>query len=322
MNNPNRLLLVALVLSLTASTSCDRSTKVRIGVIPKAVAHVFWQTVHAGAIAAGQELDVEIEWKGPPAETDYSRQIEIVDAMINSRVDGIVLAPTEATSLVGVVERAAREGIPLTIFDSGINTEEYVSFVSTNNYEAGVLAAHTLAKMLDQKGRIIIVKMTPGASSTMQREAGFEATVGKEYPDIKIVDFKYCRSDRALALSVSENMLTANPNLDGMFASAEPATIGAAKALRSRMMHERIKLVGFDSTVTIEKDVRDGITRAVVVQDPFQIGYQAVKTVASAIRGENPPKRIDTATQVVSLENIDAPEIDALLHPDLEQYLN
>src|SRR5690606_994788 len=99
---------------------------------------------HAGARAAGQEEGIEIEWLGPAAETDYARQIEIVDSAITSRADGIVLAPTEATSLVGVVERASREQVPLVIFDSGIDTKEYVSFVATDNYAAGAQAAREI----------------------------------------------------------------------------------------------------------------------------------------------------------------------------------
>ncbi len=311
-------ILWAAVGCLLAFSACNRSDAVRIGVVPKAVAHVFWQSVQAGANLAAEEEGVAVEWKGPPAETDFSRQIEIVDAMINSRVDGIVLAPTEATALVGVVERAAREGIPVAIFDTGIDTSEYVSFVSTNNYEAGTLAARTLAELLGGAGRIVIVKMVPGSSSTMQREEGFEDTVAAEFPGIEIVDFKYCRADRALALAVTENMLTAHPDLDGIFASAEPATVGAAKALRGRGRQEQVQLVGFDMTVSIDKDIRDGIARAVVVQDPFEIGYRAVRTVAAAIRGETPPRRIETATHVVTPANIDAPEVQALLNPTLQ----
>lgn len=316
-----RTLVLACMALLVTASSCDRVDRVRIGVVPKAVAHEFWGAVHAGAAEAAREAGVSIDWQGPSTEIEFSRQIEIVEAMINSRVDGLVLAPTEATALIGVVERAAREGIPLTIFDSGINTEEYVSFVSSNNYEAGVTAARSLAELLDGVGNVVMVKMVSGSASTMARESGFEDTLAKEYPGIQIVDFKYCQSDRALALAVSENMLTAHPDLDGMFASAEPATVGAAKALRNRRRYHQVKLVGFDWSYTTERDVREGVVRALVVQNPFQIGYQAVKTVLAALRGETPPKRIDTGTHIVTLENLDTPEIEALLRVDLGNYL-
>ncbi len=314
-------LLLATVLCLIFS-GCGRSDKKRVGVVPKAISHAFWQTVHAGAVAAGREAGVAIEWKGPPAETDFSRQIEIVDAMINSRIDGIVLAPTEATSMIGVVDRAQSNGIPVTIFDSGLASDNYISFVSTNNYEAGVLAARTLAALIDGKGRIAIVKMVPGASSTMQREDGFEDTIAREFPNIEIVDFKYCRSDPAQALVVTENMLTAHPGINGLFASGEPATVGAAKALRSRNRHEQVHFVAFDFTAALESDIRDGVIRATIVQEPFQIGYRAVMTIVAALNGETPDKRIDTDTRVVTAANIDSPEIVALLHPNLAEYLN
>ena len=272
-----RLILAIVILTGVLFAACNRSNRTRIGVVPKAVAHVFWQSVHAGAVAAAREADVDIEWKGPPQETDFSRQIEIVDSMINARLDGIVMAPTEPTALVAVVERAAREGIPLTIFDSGINTENYVSFVATNNYNAGVLAAKKLAEILGSQGKIAIVKMIPGSASTTQREKGFEDTLGKDFPDIQIVAEQFCMSDRAKALAVAENLLTAHPDLDGMFGSAEPATVGVAQALKSRGQDGKIKFVGFDYSDSIEKDLKSGAIDALVVQDPFKIGYEAVK---------------------------------------------
>ena len=145
--------LVVVSLSLLLASGCRRSDKTRIGVVPKAVAHVFWQSVHAGAVAAGREADVDIDWIGPPKETDFSRQIEIVDAMINSRVDGIVLAPTEATALVNVVERAGKTGIPVAIFDSGINTEQYVSFRLDQQLPSGRARREEAGRASRQQGQ-------------------------------------------------------------------------------------------------------------------------------------------------------------------------
>jgi len=125
--------------------------KKTIGVVPKSQAHIFWQTVHAGAIAAGQDLGVKIVWKAPTTETDYAEQVRIVEDLITQRVDGLVLAPTERKGLVPYIERAAKEGIPLTIFDSGADTEQYVSFVATDNYQGGVMAAKRMAEILERK---------------------------------------------------------------------------------------------------------------------------------------------------------------------------
>jgi ribose transport system substrate-binding protein len=286
-------------------------------VIPKATAHAFWQTVHAGARAAGRESGVEIEWLGPAEETDYARQIEIVDSAITSRADGIVLAPTEATSLVGVVERASHEHIPLVIFDSGIETEEYVSFVATDNYAAGARAAREIGALLGGKGTVAMVKNVAGSSSTVERERGFEETIASEFPQIQKVAEQYCNSDVARALAAAENILTAHPDLDAVFASSEPSTVGTGRALRGRGLNGKVKFVGFDFSEPIEDDLRAGVVNALIVQDPFNIGYRAVKTVLAKIAGEAPQKQIDTPATVVTKENVDTPEIDRLVHPDL-----
>ena len=315
-----RSLLALLALALTCS--CEQPRKTRIGVVPKAISLVFWQSVHAGAVAAGREENIDIEWNGPTTEIDFSRQIEIVDSMISARVDGIVVAPSEATALVGVIERAAREGIPVTIFDTGINTEEYVSFVSTNNYEAGVVGARTLAGVLGGKGKVAMVRMVPGSASTTAREDGFADTIAREFPQIEIVAEQYCMANAAKALAVAENMLTAHPDLSGMFASAEPATVGPIQALKARGLAGKVKLVGFDFGDTIEQALKDGVLVAAVVQDPFHIGYTAVKTMAAKLRGETPERRIDSPVKVVTGENLSDPEVDRFVHPDLAEYLN
>src|SRR6478736_5471521 len=137
-----------LLVMLLAVPSCRRSEKRVVGVVPKGANHIFWQTVHAGAIKAAREFHFEVEWNAPTLEVDSSRQIEIVDSMINRHVAGIVLAPVDRQALVGVVERAAREGIPVSIFDSAIDTSRIVSYVATDNTEGGRMAARRLGEVL------------------------------------------------------------------------------------------------------------------------------------------------------------------------------
>ncbi len=313
--------LAALVVVLLLVGGCARKEKLIIGVAPKGQAHIFWQTVHAGARAAGQELGVEIRWNGPATETEYSRQIQIVESMINGRVDGIVLAPTDRVALVGVVERAAREKIPVTIFDSGINTENYVSFVATNNYAAGQMAAQRIGATLGGKGAVAMLMNMPGSASTIEREKGFEEAMAKEFPGVRIIERQFGMSDRSQSLRVAEDILTAHPELNAIFASNEPGSVGAAQALKSRRLAGKVKLVGFDSSPTLVEDLKGGVIDALVVQDPFNIGYTAVKTVVSKLRGETPPKKIDSPARVLASADLAKPEVQKLLNPELEKYL-
>jgi ribose transport system substrate-binding protein len=298
-----------------ASGACRRATRRVIGVAPKGTNSIFWQAVQAGVNAAGRDFDVEIVWNGPPTETEYARQIQIVEAMINRGVDGIVLSPTQSTALVAVVERAASLRIPVTIFDSGIDTDRYVSYVATNNRAAGALGADTIAELLGDKGQVAMVRHAPGSDSTDNRERGFQEHLSKQHSGITIVAEQYCMSDRARALTVSENMLNANPDLQAFFCSSEAATIGAAQVVRTRSLLGKLRLVGFDASSTLQQDLKDGVIDALVVQDPYQIGYVGVKTIVQHLNGETPDKNIEMPARVVRAADLADPEIQKLLNP-------
>jgi len=314
--------LLPWILALTAlAGGCGRKGKLVIGVVPKGQAHIFWQTVHAGAASAARELDVEIRWNGPTVETEFSRQVQIVESMINGRVDGIVLAPADRVALVSVVERAAREKIPVTIFDSGIDTDHYVSFVATNNYAAGQLAARRVGEVLGGRGAVAVLMNMPGSASTQEREKGFEDALGKDFPGLRIVARQFGMSDRAKSLAVAEDLLTAHPDLNAMFASNEPGSVGAAQAVKSRQLGGKVKLVGFDSSPTLVEDLKTGVIDSLVVQDPFQIGHTAVKSVVAKLRGESLPKKIDSPARVLAARELGLPDVQRLLNPDLKKHL-
>jgi len=308
----------ALALLFVAS-SCQRENKTTIAVIPKGRAHQFWQTVHAGAAKAAAELNVDIVWNGPASETDYTGQIQIVENMITRRVDAIALAPIDKTAMVGVVQRAARENIPVVIFDSGIDTDEFVSQVATDNYAAGKLAAQRMAQILNGKGRVAMVAVQPGAASTMAREEGFEDAVREKFPDIKIVDKRYGMADFAKSLAVAENILTAHPGLDGIFASNESSSVGTVQALKQRRV--QVKLVGFDWSPALIEDLKAGVADSLVVQQPFRMGEESVRAAVAKLRNQPVTKMNNLEPRLILREDLDKPEIQALLNPDLKRYL-
>jgi ribose transport system substrate-binding protein len=310
-----------LVCACLLLAACQGSKKQVIAVVPKGTAHVFWQTVQAGSIAAGRELNVEIVWNGPPQETDYSRQIQIVDSMVARHVDGLAVACTDQTALAQPIDRAAKAGILATVFDSGVDTQNYLTFVATNNYEGGRMAARKLAELIHGKGKVAMVMNAPGSGSTVDREKGFEDLVTKEFPNIQIVARQFGMSDRAKSRDAAENMLAAHTDLDGMFASAEPSSVGAALAIKARGLSDKVNLVAFDSTDGLVADLKNGAIDALVVQDPFKMGYEAVKTQVDHLRGVNPPKRIDLSARVIVKADLDKPDVKALLFPDLDKYL-
>ena len=273
-----------------------------------------------GALAAGKDFNVEILWNGPAMETEYDRQVQIMDSMVARRVDGIALAVTERQALVPPLERAVAAGIPVTVFDSGIDSDKYLTFLATNNYEAGQLAARTLAALVEAR---VMSPCWPTlrARITMDRERGFNEVIEKEFPKIKIVASQFSMSDRAKARTSAENILTANPNLSGIFASAEPGSVGVALALKARGISGKVKFVAFDSSDAMIEDTREGTIDAMVVQDPFKMGYESVKTLVDKWNGKTPEKRIDLHARVITKADLDKPDVKELLHPDVSKYL-
>jgi ribose transport system substrate-binding protein len=288
-----------------AAVGCRGGGQKTVAVIPKGTSHIFWLTVQAGAVAAGKQFHLNIEWNGPAQETEYARQIQIVDSMIARRVDGIVLAAADRKSLVQPVDRAMAAGIPVTIFDSGLDSTNYMSFVATDNVEAGRLAARTLAKAIGGKGEVGVVMHVPGSVSTMDREAGFDETIAKEFPGIQIVQKLYGMSDRGKSMAAAENILTVHPGLAGIFCSTEPSATGTALALKSRGLGGKVKMVGFDWNDAMVADIKAGVIYATIIQDPFRMGFEAVQTLSQKLSGGNPPKRIDLPATAITVENLD-----------------
>lgn len=301
--------------------SCNRTHKRVIAVVPKGQAHIFWQSVHAGAVAAGRDLGVEILWNGPASEIDFSRQINIVDDFINQHVSGIVLAPAHGESLVPVVEHAAQENIPVAIIDSGIRTDRYLTYVSTDNYRGGVLAAERMGAILPGGGTVAVIGTIPGSVSTTERENGFKETLTAKFPALKIVAFQYGMSDRARGLAVAEDILTAHPDLTALFCSNESGTVGGVQAAKSKGVAGKLKIVGFDSSPTLVEDLQSGSIDSLVIQNPFRMGYLGVQAIVNQLQGKAPEKRIDTGATVVTASNLKETAVQELLNPPIDKYL-
>jgi ribose transport system substrate-binding protein len=314
------LVLLSVSAAVMLVAACNRPNsgekKKVIAVIPKGVSNFFWQSVKAGAETAGKETGVEIYWKGPTIESDVSSQINVVEDAITSRVDAIMIAPSHRDSLVAVVERAQREGIPVTIFDSGIGTEQYVSYVATDNVLGGMMAAERLAAQLGGKGKVAILGLKAGSVSTDERERGFLDTIKQKFPDIKIVAFQYGEASRTVSIDRATDILTAHPDLNGFFASNEPSTVGASQAIKQRGQkgaQGKIILAGFDSSPNLIEDLQSGVVDSLVIQNPYRMGYDGVKTLVDKLNGKTPERRIDTGVKLVMKENMASPEIQQLL---------
>jgi len=305
----------------------QETKKITIAVIPKGTTHVFWKSIHAGAVKAADELGIEVIWKGPLKEDDRESQIKVVEDFITRGVDGIVLAPLDDAALRPVVKDAVRNDIPVVIIDSGLKSEDYVSFVATDNYIGGQKGGRHLAKLLGGKGKIIMLRYQEGSASTMNREEGFLAAI-KEFGGIEVVSSnQYGGATTETSYQGSENLLASlrkddgGLSIDGIFCPNESTSFGMLRALQDGRWAGKVKFVGFDSSDMLVKALEKDEINGLVLQDPLNMGYVGVKTMAAYLRGEKVEKRIDTGSEVATHENMNEPKIQKLLKPDFEKWL-
>lgn len=325
------------MLAAAFCASCDRERQaastttppsdakpLRIAVVPKGTTHEFWRTVQAGAARAASDLGVEMTFRGPEKEDDRAQQISLVQNLIGSgRFDAIVLAPLDDRALVGPVKEAKAAGIPVVIFDSGLEPTlmspgtDFVSFVATDNKEGGRLAGEALAAAMGHSGKALLLRYAEGSASTLLREQGFIEAIAR-HPDITIIDPKrYAGATRATAQEAAENLLNAHPDIQGVFCSNESSTFGMLLALRSRGLAGKVKFVGFDSSEAFIDALRKHEMEAFVVQNPMRMGDLAIRAAVDHLTGQPVEPTIDTGVGVVTMENVDSAEMADILRPPL-----
>ena len=323
------LFVFVLSLFLLGCTSApDAKKKLSIAVIPKGTTHEFWKSIHAGSIKAAEELkaqgtEIEVIWKGPLREDDREQQIQVVEGFAAQGVSGIVLAPLDNRALVRPVSDAKRAGVPTVIIDSGLESDEIVSFVATDNRKGGSLAADRMGQLLNGKGKVLVLRYAEGSASTTERETGFIEQIKAKFPEIELVSTdQYAGATRDTAKRASENLLNRfGEEVQGIFTPNESSTAGMLLALQDIGKAGKVSFVGFDVSQTFIDAMNAGQLHGIVVQNPFNMGYLGVKTMVENILGRSVEKKIDTGVMLVTKENMQSPEVNALLHPPLDQYL-
>jgi ribose transport system substrate-binding protein len=288
-------------------------TSLTIAVIPKATTHSYWKAAQAGAQKAADELNVKIEWQGPLDDSKIADQIGIFNNLAASGVNGIVLAPCDDKALLPHVRNAAKQGIPIVIFDSplaGEQGKDYASFIATDNKAAGKTAAQQLIKLVGDHptygGSVLMIRFTEGSASTRLREEGF--TEQLKTSNLKLASEQFTDGSMAGAQRVAETLLNNyvkdnKLQLDGIFASNQPTaegTYNAVKALKTKGVEVNTKFVGFDNSDLLVAGLKGGVIDALIVQDPEKMGYLGVKAVVDTINKKTVEPLVDTGVTVMT----------------------
>jgi ribose transport system substrate-binding protein len=280
--------------------------------------HEFWKAIHAGAKKAAAELGVEIVWKGPLKEDDRNEQVQIVETMLDAGVDALILTPLDDRALMAPVAEAKARGIPTVIFNTALQGDDFIAYVSTDNWRGGVLAAERIGDLMLGRGKLILIRIIEGVEGNRQREEGFLATIRAQFPGIEILsDNQYAGITTETAYQTTENLLARFHEVEAIFTPNESTTFGCLRALQDHGLAGKVVHVGFDSSKKLIEGLAKKELQGLILQDPVRMGYDSVRVAVAHLRGEPHENRIDTGVFLATPENMDRPDIRRLLVPDL-----
>jgi len=300
-------------------------TKPIIPIIVKDTTSLYWQTVLAGARKAGRDLGVDVAELGAQSESDIDGQIAIFENAVASNPAAVVIAPAEFTALGKPIDKAAKK-VKIIGIDSAADSTSFTSVLATDNEHSGRIAADILAEAIkrsyaDAEGDVALITSLAGVAALEQRAKGFEEQIAAKYGALDIVAAKVGDGSVASGSKIMMDLIAEHPELRGVFASSLVMTQGAAQIVaenKTNRTGDKINLVGFGSDDKLIKFLQDGTIAALVVQDPFRMGYDGVKTALAASKGEQVPANVDTGPNLITRANMKSARSQELLNPKIK----
>ena len=316
-------LFAAIAVSSLVETVPAAEQKPSIPIIVKDTTTYYWQIVLAGARKAGRDLNVNVPQLGAQSESDINGQISILENVVSEKPAAIVISPTQFKALGKPIDEAAKK-VKIIGIDSAADSKAFTSFLTTDNVQGGRIAADALAAAITAKygkpeGQVALITSIPGVGSLDQRAKGFKEEIAAKYPSLKLVADKVADGMPTTGLNIMTDLITANPDLRGVFASNLTMAQGAGQAIAENKVSDKIMLVGFDSDDKTVKLLADGNIKALIVQDPFRMGYEGIKTALAASKGEQVPESVDTGANLITKENMNSERSKELLTPDVKK---
>lgn len=286
---------LAAVLVLCAFAGAAETRGKVIAFVPKTLNNPFFVAVRDSIMAEAGKHGFDIRVNAPDLETEVDKQISIIETFIEQGVDAIIAIPCSGTAIVDTVKMSDAKGIPVFLVDTGADECPYVSFVGTNNYNGGKLAADWIGKNV--KGDVAILDGFSGNDATTQRYKGFMEQI-RNYPEVKVVASEYGNCEMSKGMEVAENFLVAYPRLRGIFAVTDMMAIGAGQACIAAGRRDEIKILGFDGQPDAAINILDGTIDATIAQKPATMGRLIVDQIVKHMNGEKVERVIDTGCDI------------------------
>lgn len=310
------LMLITLLLcgACTKNGNLGKAENKEIALIVKTIYGYYWGTVKLGADTAAREFNVNVDFNGPGNEQDVDGQIKLVEQALSENVDALILAATDYEGLVEVTEKAHGRHIPVIIIDSEVETGEIDSYIATDNIDAGKKAGKAVIDIAGKNCKVAIINFVKGSRNAEQREEGLLDTLSA-YPGIQVVAKEYCSSDKDLAFQLANEILAENGDNVVFVTFNDVASEGVADAVAQRKLGDQVKIIAFDNTPKEIDYLEKGVIQALIIQNPFSMGYLSVKYAVEALNGNLVPEYYNTGSYLITSENMYMPEYQKILFP-------
>lgn len=302
-----KFILISLIIICFTIIMCGPTTekRYRITIVTKALDSEFWQKLKQGAEDAAKDYpNVKLSVLAPIREINIDQQVNILEDQILKRVSALAVAPCGVAEIIPILDKAHEKNIPVLTVDTDVDWPHKLCYVGTDNQLGGKLAGEYILKAIEGTGKIAVILGIPGVQTHEDRKTGFLEVIN-DAPGIDIVAMQPANTERDLALTVMENILTSHPKLDAVFITCDQMALGALEAIDAHRLTGKIITVGFDAGEEAVQAVREGRLTAVVAQDPYNMGKQAFLAALKAAKGEEIEKRIDTGTALIEKANVD-----------------
>jgi ribose transport system substrate-binding protein len=316
------IVAVGTLAAIAFGATAVAQTKPMIPVIVKDMTSPYWRAVLAGARKAGQDLGVNVVALGTQSESDTNGQISILATAVASSPAAIVIAPSEFAALGKPIDEAAKK-VKIIGIESAADTKAMTSLLATDNLNAGRVAADALAVAItktyaDTEGDVVMITSMPGVPSLDQRAKGFKEVVAAKYKALDITAEKVADGKPATVLAIMNDLIANTGDLRGVFVSDPVTAQAVSQAVVEKKTNDKINIVGVGSDEKLVKFLQDDVITGLVVEDPFRMGYDGVKTALAASRGEQVSANVDTGATLVTKANMSSARSQELLKPKVE----
>lgn len=309
------LFIISTASLLLITASCQRNQapsdgRPTIALVVKTLNNPFFNDMQKGAEEAAKRFNVNLLVQAAEREVDVEKQMQIIENLIQSRVSALCVTPSGSKEIVPAIVKANQAGIPVIILDTRVNPEalqaasgKIAAFIGSDNLEGGRLAGEFMVKALGGKGKVAILEGIPGHETGDSRLKGFRQAVSQS-PGIQIVSSQTANWERDQGYNVFQNMLQAQPDIQGLFACSDLMALGAVEAIAAAGKTGKITVVGFDAFSEAREAVQKGLMMATVAQFPAEMGSLGVENAARLLKGESVKEEITVKIQLVTRDNL------------------